>query len=277
MGNDPGNMVDEDGGWSAGAIGAVAGGVIGGVAGGIIANKSGGGFWGTLGGALGGAFVGAGLGFAGGESLFGNECFNFWTNIKAFYSGLFGGTGNVTGGSMFNGHSALVPDVWGSIGNLNFPNLNFSLWEDFSKAMKPIDIVMRTVQAINPITLQPTPVYDGRSSVDANVSVPPAKGNSTNVAVVESNIVAGSSVFAGANNKYGSDIVTINGKRASSTNDLGTRGQSLNIQIKTTPVVPNLPALPSSRVQIINRTQRTKSGQRLKTLKFIKRRVKINP
>lgn len=130
MGNDPGNMIDEDGGWSAGAIGAVAGGVIGGVAGGLIANNNGGGFWGTVGGALGGALLGAGLGYAADMSWFNSasQTKNFFTNFRAFYAGLIGKETvyeKSTIGKMFSGYGAAgcpknipiqTPDIWGGIG-----------------------------------------------------------------------------------------------------------------------------------------------------------------
>jgi hypothetical protein len=122
-------MVDEDGGWSAGAIGAVAGGVIGGVAGGIIANKNGGGFWGTLGGALGGALLGAGIGYAADMTWFNNSASqsnNFFTNFRAFYGGLLGKEAvyeKSTIGKMSSGYGNAcpwaipidAPNIWGGI------------------------------------------------------------------------------------------------------------------------------------------------------------------
>lgn len=285
MGADPVNMVDEDGGWSAGATGALIGGVVGGVAGGLIANNNGGGFWGTLAGAVGGAVVGSSLGFAIGESLFGGECFNLWTNIKAFYSGLLGKSGNVTSGRLFKGHSALIPDVWGAVGNffggLSLPSLGslrigLSLWEDFSKDIKPFDQLVKTIQAINPYTLMPNNDFDeDRNMIEKDFQLEEAESNSKYIIVVESAVVAGSSVFGGINNKPGSDIVSVNGTIVNNSLDLGRNGQTINIKIKATPQVQGIPAVPSSRVNIIKRRERIKTGQRLKIFKFIKRKVKV--
>lgn len=139
MGGDPGNLNDEDGGWSSGTTGALIGGVLGGVAGGLIANNNGGGFWGTLAGAVGGAFVGAGVGYGAGASLGGGG--SFLNETKAFYAGVFGleapgdqlgfATGKGKGSMACFGklsNPAVVPDIWRLFGGFQLPKISLNLY-----------------------------------------------------------------------------------------------------------------------------------------------------
>jgi RHS repeat-associated protein len=137
MGNDPIINVDEDGGFSGGAIGSLIGIGIGfaapyaieAITGKHIDHK---GLWG-----LAGAFAGAGVGYGVGEAL--SDGGSFINETRAFYKGLFspGTEGQFIsdkGGfsqcfNWISGYtSAQIPDLWNWSLNIRLPNLPALIW-----------------------------------------------------------------------------------------------------------------------------------------------------
>jgi RHS repeat-associated protein len=123
MGGDPVNMIDEDGGWSAGLTGALVGTGVGfavgyaatrvyeNLAGKQVKNKA---AWGAI-----GALVGAGLGYGIFEKNLGDGSMGYgtaWQHSKAFWKGLLGGSGSINSrhgaDGIAAGYSAEVPDFY---------------------------------------------------------------------------------------------------------------------------------------------------------------------
>ncbi|MDR6339018.1 RHS repeat-associated protein [Filimonas zeae] len=128
MGNNPGGLVDKDGGMThaGGGAGSVVGLVVGAAMPYVIeevfnVNIQYKGLW-----VAAGAFLGAGVGYALGETWFPEASYSagFGDNLAAFYKGVFGANEDdqVNFGSLFKstngGGRAAVPDVWGWVGNV---------------------------------------------------------------------------------------------------------------------------------------------------------------
>jgi len=115
MGNDPVNTIDEDGGWGDGLAGAAIAGLTAGAISYLATKNNGGSDLEALLAGIGGGLAGASIGFATEKVIRGDG--HFLGQIRSFYKGFFGGSGDVKAGflapsSLRNGTTIPVPDVW---------------------------------------------------------------------------------------------------------------------------------------------------------------------
>jgi RHS repeat-associated protein len=168
MGNDPVNSVDEDGGWSGGLTGMVIGAVGGAAAGYFIAKNNGASKGGAIAAGFGGALVGAGLGYGVGSSLSGGG--SFLNETRAFYKGLFKpsssgtfiGEGKGSIACWTGSAKAIVPDLWGWVGNISFKGKEFFkvVTEDQEVFRWMSDNLASNVLSVLPVTLTPQRVVN---------------------------------------------------------------------------------------------------------------------
>ncbi|TXJ23469.1 MAG: hypothetical protein E6Q24_18100 [Chitinophagaceae bacterium] len=190
MGNDPANFVDENGG-SVGGWGAAIGSIVGAATPYVLdwldkdneyKNK---GYWAAV-----GAFIGSGLGYATAESTFGDRPGTFGAHFRAFYSGLFGGRGELN--TRFDGksdplnfrHSQVgIPEIWRNFQwpTINLPHIGLShftignpfKWVNGSKEMVTQNLLksVRLGQLI-----RESDMADGYPSYNKKVTLPEYKG-----------------------------------------------------------------------------------------------------